>query len=205
MAHSPQKHAIATPDLILASSSPYRRQLLDKLMIPYRCHAPNIDETPLTDESPRQLVLRLALAKARAAAVDYSQALIIGSDQVAVLDGSIVTKPHTHQRAKAQLQQASDKQVIFLTSLCLFNSVDDSYQVQVVPYTVNFLPLTDSQIDNYLQKEKPYHCAGSFKAEGLGITLCSRLSGEDPNALIGLPLIALAGMLRSAAMEPLSR
>ena len=203
MTHMPHETPFSIPKLVLASGSIYRRQLLNRLEIVYDYHAPNIDETPLVDESPKQLVLRLALAKAQAVAVGYPGALIIGSDQVAVLAGKIITKPDSHLRAKAQLQRASGQQVIFLTSLCLLNTVNYNHQLQIVPYKVNFLPLTDNQIEHYLQKEKPYDCAGSFKAEGLGITLCSNFEGEDPNALIGLPLIALIKMLRHEGLDPL--
>jgi septum formation protein len=207
MTHIPNEapsSIITIPKLVLASGSIYRRQLLNKLAIPYNYHAPNVDETPLAGESPTQLVLRLALAKARAVAVGYPDALVIGSDQVAVLADQIITKPRNHLQAKAQLERASGRQVIFLTGLCLLNNANCSHQLEIASYKVNFLPLTDNQIEQYLQKEKPYDCAGSFKAESLGITLCSSFEGEDPNALIGLPLIALIKMLRHEGFEPLS-
>ena len=194
---------MSVPKLVLASSSPYRRELLDKLMVPYNCHSPDIDEARLADESPKQLVLRLALAKAKTVANDYPHALVIGSDQIALLADEIMTKPHNHMQAKAQLQRASGQKVIFLTSLCLLNTVTCEHQLQIVTYTVKFLSLTDSQIEHYLIKEKPYDCSGSFKSEGLGITLCSYFEGEDPSALIGLPLIALTAMLRNEGFEPL--
>ena len=154
MEHISPKIPVSTPKLVLASSSLYRRQLLDKLTIPYYTHTPDIDETPLADESPEQLVLRLALSKAKTAAIDYPQALIIGSDQIALLAGEIMTKPHSHLQAKAQLKRASGQQVVFLTSLCLLNAISGDYQLDVIPYAVNFLPLTDSQIENYLNKER---------------------------------------------------
>ena len=150
---STSKHTL-NHKLVLASSSLYRRQLLDKLKIPYHCHAPDIDESPLADESPEQLVLRLALAKARAAAISCPKSLIIGSDQVAILAGEIVTKPSNYQQARTQLQRASGQPVVFLTSICLLNTINSEYQLQTVPYTVNFLTLTDSQIEGLSTKRK---------------------------------------------------
>jgi MAF protein len=189
--------------LILASSSPYRRELLHKLGLPFTVVAPEIEESSLPNESASELVSRLALEKAQAIAVTHHNALIIGSDQVAVLDGQIITKPHHHDKAVQQLQKASGREVTFLTSLCLYNSNKHDYQLAIVPYSVHFLPLSDEQIEHYLRKEKPYNCAGSFKAESLGITLFSSLKGDDPNSLIGLPLISLTAMLRNEGIEPL--
>jgi len=189
--------------LILASSSSYRRELLQKLTLDFISLSPNIDETALANETPEALVSRLALEKAKAIAKDNPNALIIGSDQVAVLGKEILTKPHTHERAHKQLSIASGKRVTFLTSLCLYNSESDQYQLKVVTYSVDFLVLSEEQIEHYLRKEQPYDCAGSFKSEGLGITLFARISGEDPNSLIGLPLIALTSMLRNEGIEPL--
>ena len=190
--------------LILASSSPYRKALLSKLGLDFTCHSPDIDESALEDERPIELVKRLALDKAKAVAENYHQAFIIGSDQVAVVDERVLTKPHTHEKAVEQLQYSSGKDVCFLTSLCLYNSQTGHYQLDVVPFTVEFLTLSDSQIEAYLHKEQPYHCAGSFKSEGLGITLFKRMKGDDSNSLIGLPLIALTNMLRNEGIEPLS-
>lgn len=197
--------------LILASSSPYRRELLHKLGIAFDYDSPDIDESPLEHESAEDLVARLALGKARAVADKYPDALIIGSDQVAVLSDPqldtpprIITKPHTHANAVQQLRDASGQQVTFLTSLCLLNTSSTEYQLEVVPYHVDFLALSEQQIDTYLHKEKPYNCAGSFKSEGLGITLFKRMQGDDPNSLVGLPLIALVAMLRNEGLEPLS-
>lgn len=191
--------------LILASSSPFRRELLDKLQLDYQSHSPDIDESALPDESPEQLVQRLALAKAQEVGKLYPQALIIGSDQVAVLDNNIMTKPHTHENAVAQLQNSSGRTVSFLTSLCLFNSQTQHHHLSIEYYDVEFLHLTKDQIENYLLKEKPYQCAGSFKSEGLGITLFNQFKGKDPNSLIGLPLIKLTEMLRLEGVEPLAQ
>jgi MAF protein len=208
--------------LILASSSPYRQEILNKLGLYYKSISPDIDESPLQLESPPELVARLAIAKAKAAAdiltaraIDLTNAnenlikptdtvLIIGSDQVAVLDNEIITKPHTHNKACQQLRSASGREVIFLTSLCVYNLHTKAHQLCVVPYVVNFLPLTDEQIESYLKKEQPYNCAGSFKSEGLGITLFESIKGDDPNTLVGLPLIALVKMLREEGVDPLS-
>ncbi|MGH1487414.1 MAG: Maf family protein [Cellvibrionaceae bacterium] len=198
-----QADITSSPELILASSSPYRREILAKLGLPFQAISPDIDESPLENETPEALVSRLALEKAQAIAGNHHNALIIGSDQVAVLDNNIITKPHEHQKAIQQLRQASGREVTFLTSLCLYNSQTHKHQLTVSPYSVSFLSLNDEQIEHYLQKEKPYNCAGSFKSEGLGITLFSSMSGDDPNSLIGLPLITLTKMLRNEGIEPL--
>ena len=190
--------------LILASSSPYRREILDKLGLPFVCHSPNIDESAHNDETPSQLIKRLALEKAKIIADQHPNALVIGSDQVAVLDSKIITKPIDHQNAVQQLTSCSGREVVFLTSLCLFNSSTQRYQLTIEPFTVEFLPLSATQIEHYLNKEKPYNCAGSFKSEGLGITLFKRLQGNDPNSLVGLPLIELTKMLRQENIEPLA-
>ena len=193
--------------LILASSSPHRRALLDKLGLDYKACSPDIDESALDGESASDLVTRLALAKAKAVAgkhKTHGHALVVGSDQVAVVGERVLTKPHTHDKALEQLRYSSGKQVRFLTSLCLYNSQTGQHQLELVPFTVEFLTLSDSQIHAYLKKEQPYDCAGSFKSEGLGITLFKRMLGDDPNSLIGLPLIALTRMLRNEGIEPLS-
>lgn len=187
--------------LILASSSPFRRELLARLMIPFEVVAPDIDETPHPAESPQLLVERLAIAKAQAVAAKHHQALVIGSDQVAVHDGEIVGKPHTHERAVAQLQAASGKTVMLYTGLALVNSVTGRVQSEVVPFRVVFRSLTLDQIENYLHKEQPYHCAGSVKSEGLGVALLERFEGEDPATLIGLPLIRLIRMLEHEGLH----
>lgn len=189
--------------LILASTSPYRRELLTRLGLDFETAAPNTDETRLPGETPKQLVRRLAEAKARAVAKDFPHALIIGSDQVAVLGDRILGKPGDHATAVQQLSAACGRRVSFLTGLCLYNSGNDRCQVDVVPYTVEFRALNAVQIDNYLKREQPYNCAGSFKSEGLGISLFRRMEGDDPNALIGLPLIRLIDMLTAEGINVL--
>lgn len=181
--------------LVLASSSPYRRAVLEKLRLPFTTASPNIDETSFSGESAEPLVLRLAQAKARAVAVSHPKALIIGSDQVAVLGDKILSKPLTHANAQQQLRTASGKRVTFLTGLCLLNSASGHLQTICSPYQVHFRKLSDAQIERYLLQELPYDCAGSFKSEGLGICLFERLEGDDPNSLIGLPVIELIRML----------
>ena len=183
-------------NLVLASTSIYRKELLERLGLPFVTATPEVEETPLDGETPAGMVRRLAEAKARAAANQYPDALIIGSDQVAVVDGQILGKPGAHERAAAQLRQASGKRLEFLTGLCLFNSRTESAQLDVVPFGVVFRVLSDSEIENYLRREQPYHCAGAFKSEALGIALCERFYGDDPSALIGLPLIRLIRMLK---------
>jgi septum formation protein len=181
--------------IVLASTSPFRKSVLEKLGLPFDCHAPEVDETPRAGETPAQLVERLSIAKAQAVAAHYKQGLVIGSDQVAVIDNEILGKPGDHENAVAQLERASGKTVTFLTGLALVNAGSGSIQAEVVPFKVVFRQLTHPQIVNYLNAEHPYHCAGSFKSEGLGIALFERLEGDDPNTLIGLPLIHLIRML----------
>lgn len=183
------------PRIVLASTSPFRRELLTKLGLPFVTAAPEVDESARPGEAPEALVRRLAEAKARAVAEVHRNALVIGSDQVAVIDGQILGKPGDHPRAVAQLLAASGKAVTFCTGLCLHNGATGRSQVEMVPFRVHFRLLTPEQIDDYLRRERPYNCAGSFKSEGLGIALFSRLEGDDPNALIGLPLIRLIDML----------
>lgn len=186
--------------LVLASTSPFRRSILEKLGLPFDCHAPEVDETPLAGETPTQLVERLSIAKAQAIAAHLKEGLVIGSDQVAVIDNDILGKPGNHENAMAQLERASGKIVTFLTGLALLNASTGSIQAEVVPFKVVFRELTPEQIDNYLNAEQPYNCAGSFKSEGLGIALFERLEGDDPNTLIGLPLIRLIRMLEKEGM-----
>lgn len=190
--------------LVLASTSPYRSALLTKLQLPFITDAPEVDETPLPGESATELVIRLATAKARALAARYPQHLIIGSDQVCVVADSICGKPHTEENARAQLRAASGKSVVFYTGLALYDSRQQQLQSLCETFTVDFRALSDAEIAHYVSREKPLNCAGSFKSEGLGITLFDRLSGRDPNTLIGLPLIALCEMLRKAGMDPLA-
>jgi len=192
------------PEIILASSSKYRCNLLNKLQIPFQAASPDINEQAVPGESAADLVARLSLEKARALASQFPRHLIIGSDQVAVLGDKILTKPHTHERAREQLAACSGQAVRFLTGLCLYNSTSGTYQLEVVSFEVKFLNLSTDQIENYLIKETPYDCAGSFKCEGLGITLFEKLMGDDFNALVGLPLIRLTHMLRQEGVEPLS-
>ncbi|MCB1935516.1 MAG: septum formation inhibitor Maf [Nitrosomonas sp.] len=184
-----------TPKIILASTSIYRRELLQRLRISFEIEDPHIDESRLPEETPQQTALRLAEAKARAVARLHTHALIIGSDQVAVLDDKQLGKPMTHANAVQQLKYMRGRTVVFYTALCLLNNTTDQIQTQLVPYQVKFKNFNDQQIENYLHKEQPYHCAGSAKSEGLGIALIEYMHGDDPNALIGLPLIALVGML----------
>ncbi len=189
--------------LILASTSPYRRELLSRLGLPFEVANPQTDETPLPNETPEALSLRLSEAKARAVATLYPDALIIGSDQVATVDGKIYGKPGTHERAVAQLRELTGKTVNFFTGLCLFNAQSGIADVRGIPTLVTFHQLTDSEIENYLRREPAYNCAGSAKSEGLGIALISSMRGDDPNALVGLPLIALCDMLRQQGLSVL--
>ena len=186
--------------LILASTSPFRRQLLDKLNLPYETDSPNIVETALSNESIENMVVRLAEAKARAVAEKHPDSLIIGSDQSAALNGQQLTKPGGFDKAFAQLKAASGQKIIFQTGLSLLNTQTSKAQSVCVPYTVVFKQLSDNQIRHYLEQEEPYNCAGSFKSEALGIALFERFEGEDPNALIGLPLIKLVEMLNNEGM-----
>lgn len=187
----------ATPRLVLGSTSPFRKAILAKLGIPFETDAPDVDESRLNDETPQQLVARLAELKARAVGIRHPDALVIGSDQVAVIDDTILGKPGDHGRAVEQLRHASGRTVTFYTGLCLLNTTTGHARSEVVPFNVVFRQLSDAQIENYLHKEQPYNCAGSFKSEGLGITLFERLEGDDPNTLVGLPLIRLCRMLET--------
>lgn len=187
--------------LILASSSPFRKEVLSRLGIPFDTVSPDADESMLADELPSKLVVRLAKLKAEAVANDYPDALIIGSDQVAALDGNILGKPGDHENAVRQLEQASGRNVMFYTGLCLLNSKTGISQSDYSIFTVTFRKLTADQIENYLQKEKPYNCAGSFKSEALGSALFETLDGKDPTSLIGLPLIKLIRMLENEGVR----
>ena len=189
--------------LILASSSEYRRELLQKLQIPFSSISPMVDETPLANEKPHETALRLAQEKAKKIGAEYPHALVIGCDQVATLDGEQLGKPGNHNNATKQLQLMRGREVTFHSALCLYNAATGNMQALVVPYLVRFRQLTDEQIESYLSKEQPYHCAGSAKSEGLGIALIERMIGEDPNALIGLPLIKLITMLENEGVTVL--
>lgn len=191
------------PHLILGSSSIYRRELLARLEIPFETANPAIDESALPDELPSATALRLAVEKARTVAKQFPDALIVAADQVAVLEGNHLGKPLNYANATRQLRLVRGREVVFHTALCLLNSRSKRLQSCVVPCAVQFRQLSDGQIKRYLAKEQPYHCAGSAKSEGLGIALIERITGEDPNALIGLPLIALVEMLGNEGIEVL--
>ena len=182
-------------ELVLASSSPFRQRLLGQLSVEFRALDPEIDESPLPNEKPQTLVQRLSIAKARAVLSKAPSALIIGSDQVAVHRGAIVGKPRDHADAVAQLLSSSGKTITFFTSVSLLNSSTGNLQTEVVPYEVRFRTLTREKIEHYLEREQPYGCCGSLRADGLGIALLDKLRGEDPTALIGLPLTVLVLML----------
>ena len=183
--------------IVLGSTSPFRKALLERLSFDFVCDSPDIDETPLDGEPIEQMVVRLAIEKAQVIAHRHPDSLIIGSDQSAMLNGEKLNKPGDFDNAFKQLSRASGQKITFQTGLCLLNSATGNIQSCCVPYTVVFKKLTPRMIENYLQKEKPYNCAGSFKSEGLGIALFERFEGDDPNALIGLPLIQLVNFLNN--------
>ena len=191
--------------LVLASTSPYRQELLTRLGLPFETASPEIDESPHEGQEPEEFVQRLSLEKAKAVAAKYPDALIIGSDQVATLEDTILGKPGTHERAMKQLMAASGKSVTFLTGLSLYDSATGRSHTVCEPFRVKFRNLTEEEIDDYLRREEPYDCAGSFKSEGLGIALFSLMDGEDPNSLIGLPLIQLVSMLLENGVHVLGR
>lgn len=187
-------------NLILGSTSVYRRELLARLHVPFTVQSPHVDETPLPGECPADLAQRLALAKARAVAARFPDCVVIGSDQVADLDGEPLGKPGNHQRAVAQLQRMRGKTVIFQTAVAVVCVQSDFEQLDLAPVKVTFRKLTDSEIEHYLLAEQPYDCAGSAKSEGLGIALLERIDNDDPTALVGLPLIRTSAMLRAAGI-----
>jgi MAF protein len=187
--------------LVLGSTSPFRKALLERLHIDFECDSPDIDETALPDEAIEDMVVRLAIAKAQAISVHHPDSLIIGSDQSAVLNGEKLNKPGNFENAFKQLTRASGQKIVFQTGLCLLNTRSGNIQSSCVPYTVVFKELTPVMIENYLLKEEPYNCAGSFKSEALGIALFERFEGNDPNALIGLPLIELVNFLRNEGLS----
>lgn len=189
--------------LILGSTSAYRRELLERLRIPFSVESPHVDETPLPGEAPAALAQRLALAKARAVAQRHPDSVVIGSDQVADLDGQPLGKPGTHARAVAQLQQMRGKIVIFQTAVAVVCAQSGFMQQALAPVKVKFRDLTDAEIEAYLQTEQPYDCAGSAKSEGLGIALLESIDNDDPTALVGLPLIRTCTMLRAAGVAVL--
>lgn len=187
--------------LVLGSTSRYRRELLSRLNLHFEVAAPDVDETPQSGESPRDLALRLALAKARAVAARHPEAVVIGSDQVADLAGQPLGKPGAHERAVQQLRQMRGQTVVFQTALAVVCLATGFEQVDLAAVRVKFRDLTDEEIENYLQAEKPYDCAGSAKSEGLGIALLDAIDNDDPTALVGLPLIRTTRMLRAAGVK----
>jgi septum formation protein len=190
--------------LVLASTSHYRRELLSRLHLPFEVMSPDVDETPLPDESPSATALRLSVQKAQAAAPAWPDALIIGSDQVLMLDSEQLGKPGDFDRAFAQLKKMQGKAMVFHTALTLLNSRTGHVQTRDVPTVVHIRPLSDTQITAYLRKEQPYDCAGSAKSESLGIALMERMDSPDPTALIGLPLMTLAEMLLNEGVDVLT-
>lgn len=192
-----------TPRLILASSSAYRRALLERLGLPFSCTAPRVDESPRPGETPQSMVTRLAEAKARSAAAEFEHALVIGSDQCAVVDGEAVGKPGNRQTNILQLQAMAGRWIEFLTALCLINSKTGNCQTDTVSYAVRLRRLSEQQIAAYVDREQPFDCAGGFKSEGLGIALFDGMRGDDPTALIGLPLIRLGQMLDAEGVDVL--
>jgi septum formation protein len=186
--------------LVLGSTSAYRRELLQRLRLPFTVAAPDVDETPLPHEAPLALARRLALAKAQAVARQYPDCVVIGSDQVADLDGEPLGKPGTHERAVAQLQKMRGKTVIFQTAVAVVCQASGFVEEEVAPVRVVFRDLSDAEIENYLRAETPYDCAGSAKSEGLGIALLESIDNDDPSALVGLPLIRTSRMLRAAGI-----
>jgi len=192
-----------TVQIVLASTSKYRRELLARLGLPFEVASPHVDEAALPEEAPQDTARRLAKAKARAVAARFPQAIIIGSDQVAVLEGMQLGKPGDHANALRQLRAMRGKEVVFHTALCLYDAASGRAQTRVVPFSVRFRAYSDAQIERYLQREQPYDCAGSARCEGLGIALIAEMRGEDPNALIGLPLIALTEMLAAQGVNVL--
>ena len=192
-----------TPKIVLASTSKYRRELLARLGLPFEVASPGVDEMPLPHEAPQDTARRLAEAKARAVAARFPRAMVIGSDQVAALDGTALGKPGNHANAVRQLQAMRAREVVFHTALCLCNAASGQAETRVVPFCVRFRDYSDAQIEHYLRREQPYDCAGSARCEGLGIALIAEMRGADPNALIGLPLIALTEMLAAQGVSVL--
>ena len=193
----------ARPTLILASTSRYRRELLERLRLPFDVHAPDVDEAPLTGEAPVALAQRLALAKARAVSAAHPDAIVIGSDQVADLDGTPIGKPGTHERAVAQLRAMRGRSIVFQTAVAVVRPSTGYVGTALAPVTVRFRNLSDTEIEHYLRTEQPYDCAGSAKCETLGIALLDAIDSDDPTALVGLPLIRTCALLRAAGLDPL--
>ena len=190
--------------LILASTSRYRRELLARLRLPFEVHAPDVDESPQPGEAPAALAVRLALAKARAVSAAHPNAVVIGSDQVADLDGEPIGKPGTHERAVAQLQRMRGRSVVFHTAVAVVCEASGFAGSALVPVTVRLRDLSNAEIERYLRTEQPYDCAGSAKCETLGIALLDAIVSDDPTALVGLPLIRTCALLRQAGIDPLA-
>lgn len=191
------------PPLILASTSRYRRELLERLQLPFTVEAPGVDETPLPGEPPAALAQRLALAKAHAVAQRHPGAVVIGSDQVADLKGQAIGKPHTHERAVEQLREMSGHSVVFQTAVAVVRADTGVAEARLSPVVVRFRELAADEIETYLRREQPYDCAGSAKSEGLGISLLRSVESMDPTALIGLPLTTVCELIRLAGLDPL--
>ena len=191
------------PLLILGSTSRYRRELLERLRLPFEVHAPDVDETPRPGERPAVLAQRLALAKAHAVSALHPDAVVIGSDQVADLDGAPIGKPGTHANAVAQLRSMRGRSVVFQTAVAVVRASTGHVGTALVPVTVRFRALSDAEIEHYLRTEQPYDCAGSAKCETLGIALLDAIESDDPTALVGLPLIRTSALLRAAGIDPL--
>ncbi|WP_439114405.1 Maf family nucleotide pyrophosphatase [Hydrogenophaga sp.] len=200
-AHSPTPPSPSFRPLILGSTSRYRRELLGRLAVPFDVASPQVDETPQPGENPAALALRLAVAKARDVAQRHPQAVVIGSDQVADLNGEPLGKPGTHERAVAQLQRMRGQTVVFQTALAVVCLATGFEQSDLAAVRVVFRDLSDAEIENYLRAEQPYDCAGSAKSEGLGIALLERIDNDDPTALVGLPLIRTCRMIRAAGVQ----
>jgi len=196
-----RQRLLKQPPLILGSTSPYRRELLARLNVPFDVVSPDVDETPFAGEAPKDLACRLALAKARAVSQKFPQAVVIGSDQVADLENEPLGKPGNHERAVQQLRRMRGKTVIFQTALAVVCLESDFQQVDRAEVKVKFLDLSDQDIENYLRIEQPYDCAGSAKSEGLGVALLESIDNDDPTALVGLPLIRTCRMLRAAGIQ----
>lgn len=199
----PSRPAGASRRIVLASGSRYRRELLERLRLPFEAASPHVDETPLATETPEATAIRLALSKAEALVARHPDALIIGSDQVATVDGHQLGKPGGFEKALGQLRRLQGRTVEFHTALCLLDAQDGSFQREDVVVRVRFRHLPDDELIAYLHAEEPYDCAGSAKSEGLGVALIEAMDAPDPTALIGLPLIALCGMLRNKGVSPL--
>ena len=191
------------PRLILGSTSRYRRELLERLRLPFTVESPGVDETPLAGEGPADMAQRLALAKAHAVARLHPDAVVIGSDQVADLDGAAIGKPGSHERAFEQLRSMSGRSVVFQTAVAVVCAASGFADSALAPVRVRFRTLSDAQIERYLRLEQPYDCAGSAKSEALGIALLESIESDDPTALIGLPLIRTCALLRAAGIDPL--